>query len=209
MATLARTLRILRDNNINVKWPKRNRTSDGWIGDEEHAQRSSDHNPNSRGIVDAIDVDSTTRMIGAVRYGIHVPTVIASMITHPATHYVIHNGRIMNRDDKYLPHRYNGTNRHEKHIHDSIRQYASVENSGTPYKFILAPMSWGLLKTGSTGQQVKELQAYLIGWGYGVKADGDYGSMTTAAVKAFQRDTHIGTDGIVGGLTRAKLRPFK
>lgn len=209
MATLARTLRILRDGNINVKWPLRPRENDGWIGDEEHAARKSDHNENRRGIVDAIDVDTMRKLINGVIYGIHVPTVIASMIIHPSTHYVIHRGRIMDKDDKFVPHRYKGKNRHDKHIHDSIRQYATTENSGTPYKFILAPMSWGLLKPGSSGQQVKELQAYLIGWGYGVAVDGDFGPKTLTAVKAFQRDTHIGIDGEVGPITRAKLRPFK
>lgn len=210
MATLAKTLRILRDNNINVKWPSRNRGNDGWIGDEEHEQRKSDHNPNSRGIVDAIDVDTTTKLIGTVRYGIHVPTVIASMIMHPSTHYVIHRERIMDRDDKFLPHRYNGINRHLTHIHDSIRQYATTENSGTAYKFILAPMSWGLLKRGSSStQQVKELQAYLIGWGYTVAVDGDFGAKTETALRAFQRDAHIGIDGQAGPVTRAKLRPVK
>lgn len=209
MATLAKTLRILRDGNINTKWPHRPRVLDGWIGDEEHEQRKSDHNPNSRGVVDAIDVDATRITLDGVRYGVHVPTVIASMITHPSTHYVIHNGRIMDRDNKYLPHRYTGDNKHRKHVHGSIRQYATTENSGTPYKFILTPMSWGLLKPGNSGQQVKELQAYLIGWGYGVTVDGGYGAKTTAAVKAFQRDAHTGIDGIVGPLTRAKLRPFK
>lgn len=209
MATLARTLRVLRDDNINVKWPNRPRNNDGWIGDEEHEQRKSDHNPNSRGIVDAIDVDSTRVLINGIRYGIHVPTVIASMIIHSSTHYVIHRGRIMDKDDKFLPHRYTGTNWHPTHIHDSIRQYASTENSSTKYKFILAPMSWGLLKLGANGQQVRELQAYLIGWGYGVAADGDFGPKTLIAVKAFQRDTHVGIDGEVGPLTRAKLRPFK
>lgn len=209
MATLARTLRVLRDDNINTKWPQRPRVMDGWIGDEEHASRKSDHNPNSRGIVDAIDVDTTRKIINGVAIGIHVPTVIASMITHPSTHYLIHNERIMDRDDKYMPHRYTGASKHYKHIHDSIRQYATTENSSTKYKFILQPMSWGLLKLNTSNfQQVKELQAYLIGWGYGLQVDGDFGPKTEAAVKSFQRAAHISPDGQVGPNTRWKLRPF-
>lgn len=210
MATLAKTLRILRDNNLNVKWPHRPRVMDGWIGDEEHAARKSDHNPNVRGIVDATDTDTTRVVINGVRYGIHIQTVIASMIMHPSTHYVIHNERIMDRDDKYMPHRYTGKNKHDKHIHDSIRQYASTENSSTAYKFILQPMSWGLLKRGSSStQQIKELQAYLIGWGYGIQVDGDFAGKTDAAVRAFQKRSGIQVDGQVGPATRWKLRPFK
>jgi len=41
---------------IDLRWPDRMKTSDGWIGDPAHAQRSSDHNPDARGIVHALDV---------------------------------------------------------------------------------------------------------------------------------------------------------
>jgi hypothetical protein len=204
MAKLARTLRILRDDNINIKWPERPRALDGWIGDEWHQQRQSDHNPNKRDTVDAIDVDSG-------RTGdtpIHVPTAIAAMIMHPSTHYVIHKRRIMHREDDFLPHEYTGDNPHDKHIHDSIQQTAAAENSVIVYKFILKPMKWPLLERGSRSNAVKELQAYLIGHGYGVAADGDFGQKTTKAVIDFQRRTGIGQDGRVGPLTRAKLRPF-
>lgn len=205
MATLARTLRVLRDNTINIKWPYRPRVMDGWIGDEAHQSRQSDHNENKRGMVNATDTD--TAQTGPTP--IHVPTVIASMLIHPSTHYVIHKGRIMDRDDKYMPHRYTGSNRHDKHVHNSIRQTATAENSATAYKFILKPMTWGLLKRGSKGQQVRELQAYLIGYGYNLAVDGDFGAKTEAAVRSFQRAKGIKVDGEVGPATRAKLRPFK
>lgn len=207
MAKLAKTLRILRDDNINVKWPRRPRTMDGWIGDDEHQSRQSDHNPNKRDTVNATDTDSTQPPAPATP--IHVPTVIAAMIMHPSTHYVIHNGRIMDADDKFMPHRYTGSNKHYKHIHDSIRQSSAAENSTIVYKFILKPMSWGLLKQGSHGQQVKELQAYLIGHGYAVAVDGDFGPKTDAAVRRLQKAKKIQEDGQVGPVTRGKLRPFK
>jgi hypothetical protein len=46
----------LRDQ-VNKKWPKRDKASDGWIGDPAHAARLSDHNPDSRGWVHALDID--------------------------------------------------------------------------------------------------------------------------------------------------------
>ena len=207
MAKLAKTLRILRDDNINVKWPHRPRAMDGWIGDEWHQQRSSDHNPNKRDTVDAIDVDSTQPAAPATP--IHVPTVIAAMIMHPSTHYVIHNRRIMDADDKFMPHAYTGANQHDKHIHDSIRQSALAENAAVVYKFILKSMTWGLLKRNSRGNQVKELEAYLIGWGYAVAVTGIFGPKDEAAVRAFQHKMGIQVDGQVGPVTRQKLRPFK
>lgn len=207
MAKLAKTLRILRDDNLNIKWPHRPRVMDGWIGDEEHQQRKSDHNPNRRDTVDATDTDTTQPPAPATP--IHVATVIAAMIMHPSTHYVIHRDRIMDADDKYMPHRYTGNNRHLTHIHDSIRQTSAAENSAIVYKFILKPMSWGLLRRGSHGQQVKELQAYLNGYGYALAVDGDFGPKTDAAVHGFQRAKRIEVDGLVGPVTRGKLRPFE
>lgn len=50
----------LRDQ-IDNRWPDRDKRSDGWIGDPAHAARVSDHNPDSKGVVHAIDVDEDLR----------------------------------------------------------------------------------------------------------------------------------------------------
>jgi hypothetical protein len=44
-------------NQVNKRWPKRDKRSDGWIGDKAHAGRQSDHNPDARGLVHALDID--------------------------------------------------------------------------------------------------------------------------------------------------------
>ena len=42
---------------INGRYPKRDRRSDGWVGNYEHSQRVSDHNPDKNGWVHALDID--------------------------------------------------------------------------------------------------------------------------------------------------------
>jgi hypothetical protein len=50
---------------IDRRWPKRDKASEGWIGDPSHAARPSDHNPcwtcagDRYGVVRAIDIDSS------------------------------------------------------------------------------------------------------------------------------------------------------
>ena len=53
-----------------------------------------------------------------------------------------------------------------------------------------------LLKIGSRGNEVKELQEFL-----GIGADGIFGKGTAAAVKEFQKANGLGADGIVGPAT--------
>ncbi|MBQ7099635.1 MAG: peptidoglycan-binding protein [Oscillospiraceae bacterium] len=63
------------------------------------------------------------------------------------------------------------------------------------------------MKQGSRGSNVKQLQQNLIGMGYlDGTADGSYGAKTKAAVKEFQRDFGLSTDGNAGEATQSALR---
>lgn len=46
---------------VNKRWPNRDKASDGVKGDAAHAARPSDHNPDSRGYVHAVDIDEDLR----------------------------------------------------------------------------------------------------------------------------------------------------
>ena len=63
-------------------------------------------------------------------------------------------------------------------------------------------MSEPVLRRGSTGEAVRELQQALKGLGYDPgPVDGQFGARTEDAVKAFQTAQGIAADGIVGDVT--------
>jgi peptidoglycan hydrolase-like protein with peptidoglycan-binding domain len=65
------------------------------------------------------------------------------------------------------------------------------------------------LRTGSTGQAVRELQIALQETGNDPGTiDGIFGSQTEAAVRAFQAERGIGVDGIVGPITWRNIDEF-
>ncbi len=73
-----------------------------------------------------------------------------------------------------------------------------------------------ILKTGSTGQQVSELQNNLNKLGYNLVVDGIFGKNTENAVKDFQSKNNLVFDGIVGDKTKEAIKqalesnlPFK
>ncbi len=70
-----------------------------------------------------------------------------------------------------------------------------------------APPAGGrpVLRRGSKGDAVTELQRMLRKLGFLVAVDADFGAGTEVAVAAFQRDKKLGADGIVGGLSWAAL----
>lgn len=57
-----------------------------------------------------------------------------------------------------------------------------------------------------TGPAVAELQEMLNAHGFKLRMDGDFGYITEAAVKEFQRQRGLRIDGVVGPKTRAALK---
>lgn len=137
---LAPTLVTLRDE-INEACPKRDKSSDGWIGDKAHASRDSDHNPSRwpiswSGVVRAYDFDEDLRKAGWT-----MQRVVNKMVTlfgkHPGLlsgSYIIYEGRIISYDrlaEGWRP--YSGSNPHDKHAHISTSTEARYYNSTEPW----------------------------------------------------------------------------
>ncbi|MFN6461397.1 MAG: peptidoglycan-binding domain-containing protein [Nostoc sp. DedVER02] len=74
-----------------------------------------------------------------------------------------------------------------------------TKTTGRFQKFSSQPMP--TLYFGSSGAAVRVLQRLLVSNGYALRVDGIYGALTETAVKAFQNQQNLGTDGIVGQRT--------
>ena len=70
---------------------------------------------------------------------------------------------------------------------------------------LIGPLTWPKLvvtvRNGSQGNAVKALQVELNAHGANLVVDGDFGSLTLAAVKSFQRSKGLVVDGLVGPIT--------
>lgn len=119
MATLIPSLAALRDE-FNRTFPGRSRYSDGWIGDAAHQAGPSDHNPDERGYVHAIDVTKDLNTPGASMQEI-VNKIVADCRAGRETRltYVIFNRRIASASRGWTWRDYSGSNPHDKHAHFS------------------------------------------------------------------------------------------
>jgi hypothetical protein len=108
-------------SEINTKYSKRDKRSDGWIGDTAHNARKSDHNPDKQGWVRAIDIDSDL-----VKGSSKESWLLAEQIKTIALKgdkrisYVIHQHRIASPRQKWAWRVYKGANPHVSHIHISF-----------------------------------------------------------------------------------------
>lgn len=121
-AVLAPSLVKLR-RELKSNFPKRDTRTDGWLGDPAHQARISQHNPDAKGVVHALDLDSD----GLTKA--EKTRLLKSLIGDARVWYVIHQGVIWSRTHGWKARRYTGENPHTGHIHVSIRLTASAESS--------------------------------------------------------------------------------
>lgn len=122
--------------------PKRDRNSDGWIGDKAHEQSVSDHNDDETGNVPirdsdrkhevhAIDVD----IDGPWLDGITMEKCVQFLLERCRSgkekrlRYIIFNRRIWSASNGWKKRAYTGANPHDKHAHFSGSYESALEAS--------------------------------------------------------------------------------
>lgn len=142
---LARGLVNLR-NEINDEYPGRSKISDGSIGDASHSSRTSDHNPDSRGIVYAIDVTQDDPFDTPTPND-DVAEAVAEFLRQSKDKrikYVIWRGRMFSSyAARGIPawawRDYNGPNGHFHHVHISLVAGVGDEDRGWGFKRPVGP----------------------------------------------------------------------
>lgn len=220
---VAKSLLKLRDQ-VNALVPKRSKDSDGTIGDEAHASRSSDHNPwvkdGATGIVTGMDLTHDPA------HGFDSYAFAQKLLDSRDSRikYVISNGRIAAGTEGPNPwawRKYTGSNKHDHHVHISVKPDKSVYDDDREWRFdavapsVVADMHPALptpalpqrpptVRFGDRGEVVKKLQTAL---GFaGKDVDGDFGINTQIALKAAQFTHGLAHDGTCGPASWAMLK---
>lgn len=125
---------------LDLKFPKRDRRSDGWIGDKAHAARKSDHNPDAKGVVYALDIDENFGK-GTWRNGKAAQRLADQLVRYAASglpgaervKYVVYEDRIASGTYKASWWKWRGkAYGHTQHIHVSFTAAADKDGRVFP-----------------------------------------------------------------------------
>lgn len=133
-------------SEFNAIAPKRDKASDGSIGDPAHAEHVSDHNPDESGRVPirdvdrlnevhAIDVDKDLRTPGlTMEEVVQFLLFRCRMGLERRLRYIIWNRRIWEASNDWRQRTYTGANPHDKHAHFSASYNTVREASKAPWE---------------------------------------------------------------------------
>jgi hypothetical protein len=207
---IAKSLEKLR-SQINAEYPKRDKSSDGTIGDAAHASRSSDHNPwvkdGKTGVVTGMDITNDPK--NGMASGDLAEALLASR--DPRIKYVISNARICSGDAGPSPwvwRKYSGANAHRHHVHLSVKPEKKFYDSVKPWSIAVKPAKF--VEPIATIEEPEEVESEaevaqpapidiqtvqedLIKIGYHEvgKSDGVFGPNTAKAIAAYKFDNKM------------------
>lgn len=112
-------------DQVDTAAPGRSEASDGSIGDRSHQGRKSDHNPDSDGLVKALDITHDPAK------GCDCEEIVAAIVASKdfRVSYIIWNQQIWrsyktssSHPEPWTPQEYQGSNPHDKHLHLSVKR---------------------------------------------------------------------------------------
>ena len=112
----------LRDQ-VNAKYPDRDKTSDGWVADARHiAQGTSNHIPlKPTGVVRALDIDKDLSGRPKPDLMPYLADQLRSIAkTDGRIDYLIFNSKIASKKKNWAWRPYSGVNAHKHHLHISF-----------------------------------------------------------------------------------------
>lgn len=213
---------------MNARFPKRDKASDGSIGNMSHAARASSHNPDRTGSPEFRDGDSKdevrARDIDKDLKDVHGVTM-EQVVQHwvkaaragklPWLRYIIFNKRIWHKQDNYKTRKYTGSNTHEKHVHVNS-DFTQSADSVTKTDWLLKDFGVPKPKPPVQTDLVKKLQTLVK-----MEATGKWDAKTDASlrlmheavqavtvdlnIKAIQKIIGTTEDGKWGDVSRSAL----
>jgi hypothetical protein len=106
---------------IDDDYPDRDRKSDGWVADARHvAKGNSDHIPDARGIVRALDIDANLNAHPEETYALVEKIRKCAKRGDKRIKYIIYDGKIMSPILGWKRRKYKGANPHRSHFHISF-----------------------------------------------------------------------------------------
>lgn len=175
---------------VNASAPNRSKASDGSIGDADHQNTNSDHNPWCQGwVVTARDI--THDPAGGFDSYAYAEwqrqrcrgDILLNGEREIRVKYIISNRKIASPTDNWAWRNYTGSNPHDHHVHISVD--CTAEGG---YMDSTDPWGWSggsageddsmLCKYGDSNDKVTAMQCLGQQCGYDITSDGDYGPAT-------------------------------
>jgi len=205
---------------VNALSPNRDKSSDGGIGNAEHASRDSDHNPwvtdGAMGVVTARDFTNDPA------HGMNSEELAEALraAKDERIKYVISNKKIASGTNQDKPawqwRPYTGANPHNHHCHVSIKSDKASYDDTREWVIAMTPSAAAVaappvasdpvLRKGDKGPDVGRLQTLLNAKGVTVGVDDDFGQNTKDAIIAFQATNALVADGVCGKYTWIALK---
>jgi len=199
--SLAPSLMALR-GEVDAVYPDRGRASDGTLGDARHAGTTSDHNPDSRGMVRAWDCTAWE-----ASNGVNVAGRLAEFLRHSRDSrikYVIYNRRIFSSTiQPWVWRPYGGSSPHTSHAHISVKPYPNGDSN----------KPWGFQNPEDTEMTPAEIDAIVSAvWSAPCGGDREPSNAPTKFANVIQRLNHnVNLSGVVGDVDaiRAEVQAIR